>query len=338
MSCHGALNQCTFAAAKAGGFTRGEHTGHAGAHLCIDSQALATAERPAQCAAQHLPQVGVGYQPEPAGQAVAGHGFFGVLAFAQPHCLHLRGALNFQHMAAGPQLRVKQREGLQSLGRPARQLRCKASERAPRRLLRHAHHGGTRFVGGGGSGQQQRACACNDDALAAHVEPCLDEGLQGACTRHTGQRPARKGQQQLAGSGAQDDAVAVLRPAPVCVFQQQGRGLVAGLGITQAHHAGARQQADVGVPGQRRAVLLRQGGQDHLGAVAPDLPTGLRVVVHDGDRCPAGRGSEGSRQTCGARADDEDVAALVRRVLLGHGWGHGLVHGVALPGAVPTSV
>ena len=61
-------------------------------------------------------------------------------------------------------------------------------------------------------------------------------------------------------------------------------------------------------------------------------PTGLRVVVHDGDRCPAGRGSEGSRQTCGARADDEDVAALVRRVLLGHGWGHGAGSWCGAPG------
>ncbi|MNF66800.1 hypothetical protein D3C84_485980 [compost metagenome] len=223
----------------------------------------------------------------------------------QTHALQPFPTECFHHMGVGTVVPVEQAERLEKLPRPARQLCGETANSGATGLLGDAQHLCALMLCRGGAGQQQGAAAGDDQPFATHRQATLDQRLQAASTGHAGQCPAGKRQQSFAGTGAENQALVADLTAALGIFHQQGFIRRAG------DHTGADMATYVGAGLQLLAQASGGAGQVGLGAVAPDLPTGQRVVVQQHDACAAAGGGEGGGHASGAGADDQQVGGFV---------------------------
>ncbi|VVO39564.1 hypothetical protein PS691_05608 [Pseudomonas fluorescens] len=298
MASDRAFDQCQFTATQAGAFARRVVIGAAAGLPGIDRERLAI-----EGAIQGLAEQGVGNQAEAAGQAIAGQlDDFSLLL--QAHAFQSFIAQGGQYVGPGTIMAVKQSQRLHQLIGPAWQLRGEAGDGGRGGLLGNSPDLRTVFFRGGGAGQQYWPAAGDHQAFAVHRQAALDQRLEAARASHPGQRPAREGQEQLAGAGAQNQFVVSDQPAAIGVFDQQlfraGAGDHPGAGVVMDVAAGFEFFAQA-------ARLIRQAG---LGAVAPDLPARQRVVIEQDDVCSAGCRGEGGGHAGGPGPDDQQVGVF----------------------------
>ncbi|MNQ82886.1 hypothetical protein D3C85_979520 [compost metagenome] len=296
-----AFHQSQLTAAEPGAFASGEVIGAAAGLPRIHRQRLFF-----DGTTQRLTQLRIGDQAETAGQAITFQ-FDDPALLLQAHAFQSVAAEGGQHVAIGAVVAVEQTERLQELAGPAWQLCGETGDGREGCLFGDAHDLGTVFFRGGGAGEQQWPAAGDHHALILHRQPGLDQRLQATGSGHAGQGPAREGQQQFAGAGAQDQFVVADQPAVFIVFNQQlfWRGI--------GDHPGAGMVVDVAVRGQAFAQVSCLIGHARLRTVAPDLPARQRVVVEHDDACTAGRGGKCGRHAGGAGADDQQIGVLIHQ-------------------------
>nr|GEU28650.1 HTH-type transcriptional regulator PtxR, putative [Tanacetum cinerariifolium] len=257
-------------------------------------------------AADRLRQFQVGQQAVAAGQVVAFHGVR-IAPFSMPD-LH-RGqsgvAVRGLHIAV-VQVRYAAQPGAQAqrlrhFRRRGRQRRRKAQQRGQRRLFDDGDDVRAARLERGRHRQQQRAAARHHHLFSGHRVAALGQRLQAAGARHAGQGPAGEGQQALARSRRQHQALVMQRVRGV------GRLHLQLSGRERIQHARLRQEDDVMAIGQRLPQVLRARVVLPVRPAAPDLAAGQGIVIHDGHRLAAGRRRVRGRQSGGAGADHQHV-------------------------------
>ena len=302
----GPASACTFPCCK--------NMWHAGGLLGVHLQGQAIQGGTPRGAAQQTAEFHIGNQAVAHGQAVAVQ-MVGLCALAQLHALNSVLALGREHIAVAAVRQVQQPGGLRQLARPAQQACAKRRHLPPGALLGHAQHLRARLCGAGCCRQQQGPAAGQHNALTAHRQPAFNQRLQTTGTGGARQRPAGKGQQELARAGTQNQLLKALHPGTVGALQQQR---VAAL---RSHHAAAAADAHMRVARQGMLQILQYTRRRRCGAAAPHLSAGGRVVVQHHDAAARRRCGQGGGQTSRPCANNQERAAAVRwmGILCGHG-------------------
>lgn len=168
------------------------------------------------------------------------------------------------------------------------------------------------------------------NALASHRQPAFNQRLQTTRTGGAGQRPARKGQQELARAGTQNQLLKALHPSTVGALQQQR------LAALRGHHAASAADAHMRVARQGMLQILQYAGRLCACAAAPYLTAGGGVVIQYHDAAARRRCSQGGGQTGRPCTNDQERADAVRwmGILRGHGeLQHGAPLSTTMPGA-----